>query len=95
MKRSVDRILSTHTGSLPRPEGVPLPGTAAAAEAGTRDAEAAETQIRDAVAAIVRRQVEAGVDVVNDGEMSKPSYATYRGVRRYPPRRDRLADRLS
>ncbi|HZP29938.1 MAG TPA: cobalamin-independent methionine synthase II family protein [Acidimicrobiia bacterium] len=73
MRRSTERILTTHTGSLPRPPGVPLPGTAAAA-GGER---ASDEQIRDAVAETVRRQVEAGVDVVNDGEVSKPSYATY------------------
>jgi 5-methyltetrahydropteroyltriglutamate--homocysteine methyltransferase len=76
MQRSVDRILTTHTGSLPRPEGVPLPGTAAAAIA-ANDEDDTEAQIRDAVTAVVRKQVEVGVDVVNDGEMSKPSYATY------------------
>jgi 5-methyltetrahydropteroyltriglutamate--homocysteine methyltransferase len=73
MHRSVERILTTHTGSLPRPAGVPLPGTAAALEG----AEASEEQIRQVVADTVRRQVDAGVDVVNDGEVSKPSYATY------------------
>jgi 5-methyltetrahydropteroyltriglutamate--homocysteine methyltransferase len=73
MKRSVERILTTHTGSLPRPPGVPLPGTEAAEDGDVATAE----QIRDAVAAAVRQQVEAGIDVVNDGEMSKPSYATY------------------
>ena len=76
MKRSVDRILTTHTGSLPRPadlvrmmfareEGVPVDGTALAA------------RIRSAVAEVVRKQTEAGLTVVNDGELSKPSYATY------------------
>jgi 5-methyltetrahydropteroyltriglutamate--homocysteine methyltransferase len=76
MKRSVDRILTTHTGSLPRPpdlirtmfareEGVPVDGPALAA------------RIRAAVAEVVRRQVDAGIAVVNDGEVSKPSYATY------------------
>ena len=76
MKRSSDRFLTTHTGSLPRPEdlirmmyakeeGVPVDGAALAA------------RIRSAVEETVRRQAEAGVDVVNDGEMSKPSYATY------------------
>jgi 5-methyltetrahydropteroyltriglutamate--homocysteine methyltransferase len=73
MQRSTEHILTTHTGSLPRPEGVPLPGTAAA----EGSEPATEEQIRDAVADIVRRQYDAGVDVVNDGEMSKPSYATY------------------
>ena len=76
MKRSVDRFLTTHTGSLPRPpdlvdmmfakeEGVPVETTALA------------RRIRGAVAEVVQKQVAAGVDIVNDGEMSKPSYATY------------------
>jgi 5-methyltetrahydropteroyltriglutamate--homocysteine methyltransferase len=73
MERSLERILSTHTGSLPRPADVPLPGTVAAASG----AEATGEQIRQVVADTVRRQVDAGVDVVNDGEVSKPSYATY------------------
>ncbi len=76
MKRSVDRILTTHTGSLPRPadlirmmfareEGVPVDGPALAA------------RVRGAVAEVVRKQTDAGLAVVNDGELSKPSYATY------------------
>lgn len=71
-----DRILTTHTGSLPRPDdlvqlmwakedGLPLDGAAVAA------------RIESAVAECVRRQAEAGLAIVNDGEMSKPSYATY------------------
>ena len=76
MIRSTDRFLTTHTGSLPRPddlirmmyakeEGVPV------------ERETLAARVRAAVAEVVRKQVEAGVDVVNDGEMSKPSYATY------------------
>jgi len=76
MQRSTDRILTTHTGSLPRPddlirtmfakeEGVPVDGAALAAH------------IRAAVADVVRRQLDAGLDVINDGEFSKPSHATY------------------
>jgi 5-methyltetrahydropteroyltriglutamate--homocysteine methyltransferase len=76
MRRSTDRFLTTHTGSLPRPpdlvramfakeEGVPV------------DAPALAARIRAAVAEVVGRQVAAGVDVVSDGELSKPSYATY------------------
>jgi 5-methyltetrahydropteroyltriglutamate--homocysteine methyltransferase len=76
MHRSTDRFLTTHPGSLPRPddlirvmyakeEGVPVEPKALAA------------QIKAAVAEIVRKQAAAGVDLVNDGEMSKPSYATY------------------
>ncbi|MGA7485550.1 MAG: cobalamin-independent methionine synthase II family protein [Xanthobacteraceae bacterium] len=76
MIRSTERFLTTHTGSLPRPddlvrmmyakeEGVPVEGAAL------------EARVRDAVAEVVRRQRDAGIDIVNDGEMSKPSYATY------------------
>jgi 5-methyltetrahydropteroyltriglutamate--homocysteine methyltransferase len=76
MQRSTERFLTTHTGSLPRPddlirmmyakeEGVPV------------DAAALASRIRAAVAEVVRKQAEAGIDLVNDGEMSKPSYATY------------------
>jgi len=74
--RSAERFLTTHTGSLPRPldlirmmfakeEGVPV------------DPAALGARIRAAVVEVVRKQVEAGVAIVNDGEMSKPSYATY------------------
>src|SRR6185503_2613187 len=71
-----ERFLTTHTGSLPRPddlirmmyakeEGVPV------------DAAALGARIRAAVGEVVGKQREAGIDIVNDGEMSKPSYATY------------------
>ena len=76
MNRSTERFLTTHTGSLPRPED--LVRTMFAKEEGVPvDSAALNARIRSAVAAIVAKQVEAGIDVVNDGEMSKPSYATY------------------
>jgi 5-methyltetrahydropteroyltriglutamate--homocysteine methyltransferase len=76
LPRSTERFLTTHTGSLPRPsdlirmmfakeEGVPV------------DSAALGARVRAAVAEVVRKQVDAGVSIVNDGEMSKPSYATY------------------
>jgi 5-methyltetrahydropteroyltriglutamate--homocysteine methyltransferase len=76
MIRSTERFLTTHTGSLPRPddlirimyakeEGVPVEGQALAA------------RVRAAVAEIVKKQADVGIDIVNDGETSKPSYATY------------------
>jgi 5-methyltetrahydropteroyltriglutamate--homocysteine methyltransferase len=76
MKRSTERFLTTHTGSLPRPddlvrmmfareEGVPVDRAALAA------------RIRTAVAEIASKQTEIGLDIINDGELSKPSYATY------------------
>jgi 5-methyltetrahydropteroyltriglutamate--homocysteine methyltransferase len=76
MKQSTERILTTHTGSLPRPED--LIRTMFAKEEGVPvDPAALGARIRAAVADVVGKQRAAGVDVVNDGEMSKPSYATY------------------
>jgi 5-methyltetrahydropteroyltriglutamate--homocysteine methyltransferase len=63
MRTSTERFLTTHTGSLPRP-------------AGLTDL-ADPIAVRAAVEETVRGQREAGVDIVNDGEVSKPSYATY------------------
>ncbi len=76
MSDSSDRILTTHTGSLPRPDdliqimwakgdGIPV------------DQQALNERVAAAVDEVVDRQVSAGVSIVNDGEMSKPSYATY------------------
>jgi len=76
MKRSTERFLTTHTGSLPRPEH--LVRMMFAKEEGVPVEPAAlRARIRSAVAAVVEKQAEAGIDIVNDGEMSKPSYATY------------------
>ncbi len=76
MKRSIKKILTTHTGSLPRPEG--LLALLSAKEMGTlTDRAEFDAAVRDAVKETVRKQVEAGVDVINDGEMSKPGYSTY------------------
>jgi len=61
MKSSSERILTTHTGSLPRP-------------ASLKDRHD-QKAVRAAVEETVRRQLDAGVDIVNDGEVSKPSYA--------------------
>jgi 5-methyltetrahydropteroyltriglutamate--homocysteine methyltransferase len=76
MKRSTERFLTTHTGSLPRPDDL-VRAMYAKEEGVPVDAAALERRIAAAVEEVVRRQAEAGVDVVNDGEMSKPSYATY------------------
>jgi 5-methyltetrahydropteroyltriglutamate--homocysteine methyltransferase len=76
MQLSTDRILTTHTGSLPRPK--PLIDLILGRERGGGiDAAEFEAQAAKAVDDIVARQVAAGVDVVSDGEMSKPSYTTY------------------
>ncbi len=76
MRRSMDRVLTTHTGSLPRPPE--LAEMIWQAEMGNAsDAAAFQAAVQDAVKETVRRQVELGVDIVNDGEMGKPGYATY------------------
>ena len=63
MQTSIDRILTTHTGSLPRPAWLPAAPSA--------------EEVDRAVAEVVAHQRSAGLDVVNDGETGKPSYATY------------------
>jgi 5-methyltetrahydropteroyltriglutamate--homocysteine methyltransferase len=79
MRHSVDRILTTHAGSLPRPddlletlyarsEGRPLDGTAT-------------DKIRNAVAAVVRQQADAGIDIVDDGEVGKAGFIGYVNAR--------------
>jgi 5-methyltetrahydropteroyltriglutamate--homocysteine methyltransferase len=76
MKTSKDRILTTHTGSLPRPKALTelilTRETGGAVDAASFEAEAAK-----AVDDVVGKQVAAGIDIVSDGEMSKPSYTTY------------------
>src|SRR4029079_14707509 len=73
---STDRFLTTHTGSLPRPDD--LIQMMYAKESGVPvDGAALRARVRDAVAEVAKKQAEAGIDVINDVEMSKPSYATY------------------
>jgi 5-methyltetrahydropteroyltriglutamate--homocysteine methyltransferase len=72
----MDRILTTHVGSLPRSQAVTDVIFAREREE-VGDAPAAAEVISDAVAEVVRRQVAVGIDVVSDGEMGKISYATY------------------
>ena len=82
MKTSIDRILTTHVGSLPRPAALRELLVKKDQSQPYDKAELARLT-KDAVAGIVGRQAEAGVDIVDDGEMSKPGYSTY------------IADRLS
>jgi len=82
MQTSRDRILTTHTGSLPRPPALRELLVKKDRDQPYDPAELARLT-RDAVSGIVRRQAEVGVDIINDGEMSKPGYSTY------------VADRLS
>ena len=76
MKRSTDRILTTHTGSLPRPAD--LVDLIRQSEAGElTDRTTFNERVRTAVAEVVRRQVDTGLDIINDGEVGKPGYSTY------------------
>jgi len=81
MRRSTDAILTTHTGSLPRPDDLVELLYAAEADGTTIDRAALDTRARTAVAETVQQQLDVGLDVVNDGEMSKVSYSTYVGGR--------------
>lgn len=76
MKRSIDRILTTHTGSLPRPDAL-VELMFAKEEGRAVDGELLARRVQESVRDIVERQQKIGIDVVSDGEMSKPSYATY------------------
>jgi 5-methyltetrahydropteroyltriglutamate--homocysteine methyltransferase len=76
MKLSTDRILTTHVGSLPRPE--PLVDLLVKKDHGEAyDHTAMDREVRKAVMDIVAHQVATGIDVVSDGEASKIGYATY------------------
>ena len=75
MKTSATRILTTHVGSMPRPESI---------KALLRDRLAGQTAdgrlsalVGDAVADAVRQQARVGIDIVSDGEMSKTSFLAY------------------
>jgi 5-methyltetrahydropteroyltriglutamate--homocysteine methyltransferase len=76
MKRSTERILTTHTGSLPRPARL-VELMFAKEEGRAVDARLLNERIRESVREIVAHQRAIGIDVISDGEMSKPSYATY------------------
>jgi 5-methyltetrahydropteroyltriglutamate--homocysteine methyltransferase len=76
MKTSKNRILTTHTGSLPRPKAL-VALILARETGGTVDTAVFEAETAKAVDDVVAKQVAAGIDVVSDGEMSKPSYTTY------------------
>src|SRR5689334_14330524 len=76
MTRSNERILTSHAGSLPRPDdlGVLL----VAKHAGEPYDEARfATRVRAAVREVVHQQIECGIDVVNDGELSKINFTSY------------------
>jgi 5-methyltetrahydropteroyltriglutamate--homocysteine methyltransferase len=76
MQRSNDRILTTHVGSLPRP--LDLLADVDAQEQGREiDAKSHAARLQAAVREVVRKQVELGIDVIDDGEFGKPSFVSY------------------
>src|ERR1700751_3324932 len=76
MKRSTERFLTTHTGSLPRPEDL-VRAMFAKEEGVPVDAAELKARTRWGGERVVKKKGGAGIDIVNDGERSKPSYATY------------------
>jgi len=70
------KIATSHTGSLPRPQAL-IDLMWQREDGAAVEPLVLDVAIADAVAEVVNRQIEAGVTVINDGEMSKPSYATY------------------
>ena len=76
MKHSTERILTTHTGSLPRPES--LAQLMIAKEQGkTIDVKELTDNVHTAVAEVIKHQVDVGIDIISDGEMSKIGFANY------------------
>jgi 5-methyltetrahydropteroyltriglutamate--homocysteine methyltransferase len=76
MKRSIDRILVSHAGSLPRPDD--LRQMLIARDGGQPYNQQEFTRcVRSAVTEVVRKQVESGVDIVNDGELPKINFTAY------------------
>src|SRR5712692_7409786 len=76
MKRSTDRILTTHTGSLPRPDDL-VAVVAGRDQQEIQQSAAFRSRVSEAVDEAVQKQIAAGVDVVNDGEAGKVGYSTY------------------
>jgi 5-methyltetrahydropteroyltriglutamate--homocysteine methyltransferase len=89
MKHSTDRILTTHVGSLPRPREL-IEMVRAKLRGEAVDPEVHGKVLKESVAGIVRKQVELGMDVIDDGEFGKPSFVSYGNERLggFSPRRD-------
>ena len=96
MKRSSDRILTTHTGSLPLP--APVRQALAAKRRGeTYDQAVIDATLTTAIGDVVRRQIEVGIDIVDDGELSKTAWNDYvvhrvSGLERKPRSRAQSAE---
>src|ERR1700692_3787295 len=76
MKRSTDRILTTHTGSLPRTAKVVELLLAEQKNPGARKAEL-NAAVREAIAHVVQKQIECGIDIINDGEQGRTDYTVH------------------
>jgi 5-methyltetrahydropteroyltriglutamate--homocysteine methyltransferase len=76
LQQNTDRIQTTHIGSLPRPHRL-LDAMKAKYSGQAYDAPAFQQALRSAVADVVRKQVDCGIDIVTDGEFSKPGFFTY------------------
>jgi 5-methyltetrahydropteroyltriglutamate--homocysteine methyltransferase len=76
LQQNTDRIQTTHIGSLPRPHRL-LDAMKAKYSGGPHDPAAFQRALRSAVADVVRKQVDGGIDIVTDGEFSKPGFFTY------------------
>ncbi|HEX4097973.1 MAG TPA: hypothetical protein VHX64_14710, partial [Caulobacteraceae bacterium] len=75
MKRSEDRILTTHVGSLPRPRA--LTDLGGYLKGAPEDPDAYARQLKSSVAEIVKQQAAVGLDIINEGEFGKESWANY------------------
>jgi 5-methyltetrahydropteroyltriglutamate--homocysteine methyltransferase len=73
---STERILTTHAGSLPRPHGL-MDMVLAKARGQPIDQAALDSLLKSGVADVVKQQIECGLDIVNDGELSKPNFTDY------------------
>jgi 5-methyltetrahydropteroyltriglutamate--homocysteine methyltransferase len=76
MKRSTDRILTTHTGSLPRGSKVVELLLAEQKRPGARKAEL-RAAVREAIAYVAQKQIECGIDIINDGEQGRTDYTVH------------------
>jgi len=76
MKRNSDRILTTHAGSLPQPDD--LKEMLAAKNSGKPyDQKAFARRVQSVVAEVVKKQIDCGLDIINDGEIGKPNFSRY------------------
>ena len=75
-QQNTDRIMTTHVGSLPRPQDL-LDMMKAHLEGRNHDEAAFHARVREAVTECVRKQSECGIDIVCDGEQSKSGFFTY------------------